>query len=292
MHSLPGHYGYMVAVWCALPALALILIWNLFDNTIIEGVMQGQLPEQVQQADDQTRGLYINDLNNLIDSEKYSETATAPAIAEKHKLAEQLVGYRNISSILLGLIALGVMVAGLVYANSRIKSDTPARDIVERVIRFALVSCASLAILTTLGIVLSVLFESIRFFQEVGFLEFVTGTRWSPQTAIRVDQVGSSGAFGAIPLFVGTLLISFIAMIVAVPLGLMSAIYLAEYASQRVRSIAKPLLEILAGIPTVVYGFFAALTVAPAIRGFGESIGLSVASESALAAGVVMGVMI
>lgn len=110
--------------------------------------------------------------------------------------------------------------------------------------------------------------------------------------AIREDQVGSSGSFGAIPLFVGTILISFIAMVVAVPLGLMSAIYLSEYASKRFRSIAKPLLEILAGVPTVVYGFFAALTVAPAIRGFGESIGLSVASESALAAGLVMGVMI
>lgn len=110
--------------------------------------------------------------------------------------------------------------------------------------------------------------------------------------AIRADQVGSSGAFGAVPLFVGTLLISFVALVVAVPLGLMSAIYLAEYASNRVRSVVKPLLEILAGIPTVVYGFFAALTVAPAIRGIGESIGLSVASESALAAGLVMGIMI
>lgn len=110
--------------------------------------------------------------------------------------------------------------------------------------------------------------------------------------AIRADQVGSSGSFGAIPLFVGTILISFIAMIVAVPLGLMSAIYLSEYASKRFRSIAKPMLEILAGVPTVVYGFFAALTVAPMIRNMGESIGLSVASESALAAGLVMGVMI
>ncbi|MBX2824660.1 MAG: phosphate ABC transporter permease subunit PstC [Gammaproteobacteria bacterium] len=292
MHSLPGHYGYMVAVWCALPALALILIWNLFDNSIIEGILHDRLPAPIQQADSQTRGLYMNDINNLIESEQFSLPATDPAYTDKHALAGQMVGYRNLSGILLGLLSLGAIVAGLVYANSRIKSDTPARDIVERVIRVALVACASLAILTTLGIVLSVLFESLRFFQEVGFLEFVAGTRWSPQTAIRADQVGSSGAFGAIPLFVGTLLISFIAMVVAVPLGLMSAIYLAEYASERVRSVAKPLLEVLAGIPTVVYGFFAALTVAPAIRGFGESIGLSVASESALAAGMVMGIMI
>ena len=136
------------------------------------------------------------------------------------------------------------------------------------------------------------LFEAFRFFQQVSFVEFVTGTKWSPQTAIRIDQVGSSGSFGAIPLFTGTLLISAIAMVVAVPIGLLAAIYLAEYASDRLRAYAKPLLEILAGIPTVVYGFFAALTVAPAIREWGELIGLSPSSESALAAGVVMGIMI
>ena len=151
---------------------------------------------------------------------------------------------------------------------------------------------STIAIVTTVGIVLSVLFESLRFFQAVPFTEFIFGTEWSPQTAIRADQVGASGAFGAIPLFAGTLLISFIAMLVAVPVGLMSAIYLAEYARPGVRAVVKPLLEVLAGIPTVVYGFFAALTVAPFIRGLGESVGLDVASESALAAGLVMGVMI
>jgi phosphate transport system permease protein len=143
-----------------------------------------------------------------------------------------------------------------------------------------------------LGIVLSVLFESIRFFQKIPVMDFVFGVEWSPQTAIRADQVGSTGAFGAIPLFAGTLLISFIAMLIAAPIGLMSAIYLAEYAHPRVRSYAKPLLEILAGIPTVVYGFFAALTVAPFIRDSGGLVGLDVSSESALAAGLVMGIMI
>ena len=122
--------------------------------------------------------------------------------------------------------------------------------------------------------------------------DFVFGLDWSPQTAIREDQVGSSGSFGAVPLFVGTLLISAVAMCIAVPVGLMSAIYLAEYASQSVRGFAKPALEVLAGIPTVVYGFFAALTVAPFLRDLGASFGLSVSSESALAAGGVMGVMI
>jgi phosphate transport system permease protein len=134
--------------------------------------------------------------------------------------------------------------------------------------------------------------ESIKFFSAVSPIDFLFGTQWSPQIAMRSDQVGSSGAFGAVPLFTGTLLITFIAMIIAAPVGLMTAIYLSQYASPKLRGIAKPMLEILAGIPTVVYGFFAALTVAPFIREMGESIGLSVASESALAAGVVMAVMI
>jgi phosphate transport system permease protein len=154
------------------------------------------------------------------------------------------------------------------------------------------VACASIAILTTIGIVLSVLFEAIRFFHAVPISEFLLGLEWSPQTAIRADQVGASGAFGAVPLFAGTLLISAIAMLVAVPIGLMSAIYLSEYAGRKVRAVAKPMLEILAGIPTVVYGFFAALTVAPFIREAGTVFGLSVSSESALAAGLVMGIMI
>jgi phosphate transport system permease protein len=159
----------------------------------------------------------------------------------------------------------------------------------------ALLLIASLiAIFTTLGIVLSLLFESLRFFNLVPLSDFLVGLSWSPQTAIRADQAGSSGAFGSIPLFWGTIFIgAIIAMIVAIPLGLMSAIYLTQYAAPKVRSVVKPLLEILAGVPTVVYGYFAALTLAPAIRDLGIALGVSSASsESALAAGLVMGVMI
>jgi phosphate transport system permease protein len=181
---------------------------------------------------------------------------------------------------------------GLLWGWSRISASFRARPIVEKVVKNLLLGCACLAIFTTLGIVLSVLFESIQFFRSVPIFEFVFGLEWSPQTAIREDQVGSSGSFGAVPLFVGTLLVSAVAMVVAVPVGLMSAIYLAEYASKSVRTYVKPALEILAGIPTVVYGFFAALTVAPFLRDLGASFGLSVSSESALAAGGVMGVMI
>jgi len=185
-----------------------------------------------------------------------------------------------------------VGVAGLLLVRAKIRPDLRARNAYERVIEWALFGCSAVAVFTTLGIVLSIVFEAVRFFNIVPFTEFVFGTNWSPQMAIRADQVGSSGAFGAVPLFVGTLLISFIAMIVAVPIGLFSAIYLAEYAPLGLRKIVKPLLEVLAGVPTVVYGFFAVTTVGPALRVAGESLGLPVAGESALAAGLVMGIMI
>ncbi|PCI64303.1 MAG: phosphate ABC transporter permease subunit PstC [Kordiimonadales bacterium] len=162
----------------------------------------------------------------------------------------------------------------------------------EQAIRTLLVACAAAAILVTVGIIASLLFESIRFFSEVPMGDFLFGTTWSPQTAMREDQVGSTGAFGIIPLLAGTFLISFIALSIATPLGIYSAVYLAEYAAPKSRAILKPSLEILAGIPTVVYGFFAALVIAPLIRDVGTSLGFDVASSSALAAGSIMGVMI
>lgn len=152
--------------------------------------------------------------------------------------------------------------------------------------------CSLVAVLCTAGIVLSLISESIAFFEEIPVSDFLFGLKWSPQTSLRSDQVGASGQFGAVPIFAGTLLITTIAMTVAVPLGLMAAIHLSEYATTRTRGVVKPLLELLAGIPTVVYGFFAALHVAPWVRKLGSSLGLEIASESALVAGVVMGVMI
>ena len=164
--------------------------------------------------------------------------------------------------------------------------------VLEWLIKALMIACSLVAVLVTVGIVFSLLFEAIRFFRLVPIQEFLFGLEWSPQTAIRADQVGAGGSFGAVPLITGTLLISAIAMAVATPLGLASAIYLAEYADNHTRAIVKPVLEILAGIPTVVYGFFAALMIAPLIRSVGTEAGLDVASESALAAGLAMGVMI
>lgn len=190
--------------------------------------------------------------------------------------------YASLSSVLLAAY----------FSNRTIKADFNARIYVERLIKSFLFICAGIAVLTTVAIVLSVLFESLQFFKKVPMSDFLFGLKWSPQVALRDDQAGATGLFGVIPLLAGTLLITFIAMCIAVPVGLMAAIYLAEYANKRVRDIMKPVLELLAGIPTVVYGFFAALTVAPMVRSAGEYFGLSVSSESALAAGLVMGVMI
>ncbi len=162
----------------------------------------------------------------------------------------------------------------------------------EFAIKFVLIASSLVAILTTAGIIVSLSYEAFRFFGKVPLSDFLFGLKWSPQTAIRADQVGSSGAFGVIPLLTGTLLISAIAMSVATPLGLYSAVYLAEYAKPKTRNWIKPMLELLAGIPTVVYGFFAALVVAPIIRSTGSNAGFDISSESALAAGLVMGIML
>ena len=161
-----------------------------------------------------------------------------------------------------------------------------------RAVLMVLWFAAATSVFITLSIIASVVFEAWRFFSFVPVGEFLFGTHWSPQMALRTDQAGSSGAFGAVPLFLGTLLITLIAMVVAVPIGLFSAIYMSEYAAKSTRNVAKPMLEILAGIPTVVYGYFAITLVAPALREWGAYLGLDVASESALAAGLVMGVMI
>ncbi|TVO66014.1 phosphate ABC transporter permease subunit PstC [Denitromonas ohlonensis] len=288
LHSLPGYYGLYVALWAALPALLILCAWLLFQGSIITRMVVSSLPDAIQQLGPDRLNLVVNDIRNLVSGNIVSGEPDAIMLAAADYYRGLLSVSRNM------LFAIVLIVAGLSgwYGYSKIRAQHRARNGVESIINWLLVACSTVAILTTVGIVLSVLFESIRFFQSVPITEFLFGLEWSPQIALRADQAGSSGAFGAVPLFAGTLLITFIAMTVAVPIGLMSALYLAEYASARVRAIAKPLLEVLAGIPTVVYGFFAALTVAPFIRESGGFLGLDVASESALAAGLVMGMMI
>ena len=288
LHSRPHYYGYLVVLWAGLPALGLLLLWAGFNSIIIDHLVIAQLPPNIKNTPPEQLSLFINEIQYLTESgDLIQETDLV-----KKEAAFYYQSLLERSLILKTTLVFSISFIGLFFGFKQIQKKTRARNQVEHVILWAMVFCASIAILTTLGIILSVLFESLHFFDKVPASEFLLGTQWSPQTAIRADQVGSSGTFGAIPLFIGTLLISSIALIIAVPLGLMTAIYIAEYASARLRTFIKPTLEILAGIPTVVYGFFAALTVAPFIRQWGESIGLNVASESALAAGSVMGIMI
>ena len=287
LHSLPFYHGTWLIIVGVLPAIILLLVWSFLDSSIIRSVVLSELPASLISVSAAEKNLLFSEIANLADGQTASPNSDVLApIADRYLLLQSMSG-----KLKLGL-ALIVSVIGFGLGWLRLKPDFRARNRFESTVKIILMSCASLAILTTVGIVFSVLFEAMRFFDSVSILEFIFGTHWSPQIAIREDQVGSSGAFGAVPLFVGTMLISAVAMIVAVPIGLMSAIYLSEYAGPKFRAYAKPLLEILAGVPTVVYGFFAAITVAPMLRDFGESIGMSVSSESALAAGLVMGVMI
>ncbi len=288
LHSRPNYYGFMVAIWAGLPAILILILWSAFNSSIVTSLTIAGLPETMQAQSKDELGLIINEIKNLSSSGDIETEIDAV----KKDAAIHYQQLEQISTLAKTAIVFVIALLGMLYGRSLVKPETRARNMVETVVRWAMIMCASIAILSTVGIVMSVLFESLRFFNAVPPADFLFGTHWSPQTSMRSDQVGSSGSFGAIPLFVGTLLISAIALIIAVPLGLMAAIYLSEYANPTFRSFAKPTLEILAGIPTVVYGFFAALTVAPFIRQMGESIGLSVASESALAAGLVMGVMI
>lgn len=180
----------------------------------------------------------------------------------------------------------------MMNAHASFLPNKPPGGIVASLVLRLLWLSAATSILITFAILFSVLHEALRFFETVPVGDFLFGTKWSPQMAIRADQAGSSGAFGALPLFVGTLLVTLVAMLIAIPVGLLSAIYMSEYLRPKQRAFYKPLLEILAGIPTVVYGYFAVILIAPALRSGGSYIGLDIASESALAAGIVMGIMI
>lgn len=287
LHSLPQYYGYYIAIWCGVPAVLLLALWVSLETSIIERMVLANLADAATLSRSMLN-LMIVDIRNLATGGITSRAPDAAMIAA----AEHYKQLKFISLAAAGAIALSLCVGGLVYARSRIAPSLRARNSVERSLTAAMVVCSTLAILTTVGIVLSLLFESARFFSVVPLGDFLFGLQWSPQTALRADQVGASGAFGAVPLFAGTMLITLIAMAVAVPVGLLSAIYMADYAPDKVRAIAKPALEVLAGIPTVVFGFFAALTVAPFIRDLGPFLHLDIASESAIAAGLVMGVMI
>ena len=288
LHSLPKHYGYMAALWAGLPALILLVLWMMFESSVVQSLVTAELPTPVQELPANELGLYYNQVVG------YASGSTDASLLDQNQVnaAAHYNQLMSTSATMKALLVSLLAIIGGLLAVQRVTPSLRARNHVESIFKWILFTCSFIAVLTTLGIVLSVLFEAIRFFQSIPITDFLFGLQWSPQMAIRADQVGASGSFGFVPLLAGTLLISAVAMLIAVPVGLMSAIYMSEYASRQFRAVTKPVLEILAGVPTVVYGFFAALTVAPFVRNLGESIGLTVASESALAAGLVMGIMI
>jgi phosphate transport system permease protein len=286
LHSRPVYHGAFVAIAALIPMLVIFMVGlPLADYIVNTQALTAYDPAIL--TDDLRRASVLRDIISVANGQ-YSGT---PALALK-SAADVYSSWHSFANTL--IVGAG-WIFGLLGASFGLRALTPdfrARNQVERVVKIVLFAAATVAVLTTVGILFSVLFETMRFFEKVSPLEFLFGLQWSPQIAMRADQGGSSGAFGIIPLVTGTLLITFIAILIAGPIGLFAAIYMAEYATPRFRAFAKPLLEILAGIPTVVLGFFAALTLAPHVRGWGEVFGLNVASESALAAGIVMGMMI
>lgn len=306
-HSRPHYHGAHGAIWAAVPALIVLALLAVAGPRIVTAVTWADLPDAAPVVEPYRSQFQL-------DAESVARGAAPSAVgysAEQRQAldahAERIQGLNSLLRIG-GLIAVFVAGAmGGLYAWARARPAFRARNAVERWVAVVLFACSAVAVLTTLGIVLSLVWESLRFFQTVPLLDFLTGTHWSPQIAIRADQVGSTGGFGAVPLFVGTFLIMGIAMATAAPIGLMAAIYLAEYATSAQRAWIKPLLEVLAGIPTVVYGFFAALTVGPAFRAFFNRIGemlvggpfndlglylMGVQNQMALVAGLVMGIML
>ena len=296
LNALPKFYGYYLVLWFSIPALVFLLIWSLFEPTIIKSII-------IEVAANQ--GAIFNDKNeaNLI-YEKIKAIHLGTYIGDIDSiLRESALSYAKFINLFTNskiVLIFGIVIASVIYSLNKIKNNNKARDDVEVILKGLLFVSSLIAILTTLGIIFSLLFESIKFFSVINIFDYLFGTNWSPQKAFvrdaslitEAEYAELKDAFGFIPLIAGTSFIAFIAMLVAVPVGLFSGIYMAEYASLKVRRFSKPIIEILAGIPTVVYGFFAALTVGPFFRQIGENLGLTVSSESALAAGLIMGIMI
>ena len=292
-HSLIKYYGVYAALWTLVPALILALIWAFAADPLLLNAAEARLASAFPNLPASFLDLKLAQLQNI--AAGYIDAPDDIMAAEAAKLRDSMdrVALARVLTLMI------VMMIGFLFAFFQVAPQFKARVAFEGFLRRSFFAAAVLAILTTIGIVTSLLFEAYRFFNEISMIDFFFGTHWSPMVSLRdgaaaADEAvaGSSGSFGMVPVMLGTLLVAVIAMLVAVPVGLFSAIYTADFAPRRVRNIIKPVLEVLAGIPTVVYGFFAALTVAPFFREAGLLVGLDVSSQSALAAGGVMGIMI
>jgi phosphate transport system permease protein len=303
LHSLPGYHGAYAALMAGIPAGLLLVAALLLGPGVQHSLVSADAPTVVRALPSEQLELFYQDARSVAQGKAIRGAWEGEAKVALDKAAVRDREVRQLFAVATyGLTAiLGVL--GALYALRRLSPQFRARNRVEAWISALLIACSAAAVLTTLGIVLSLVWEALRFFQSVSPLDFLFGLKWDPQIAMRSDQVAAEGAFGALPLFAGTFLVMIIAMAVAAPIGLFSAIYLSEYAGRGTRAVIKPLLEILAGVPTVVYGFFAALTVGPLFRAFfnwlGTLIGgglgeylMTVQNQMALTAGVVMGIML
>ncbi|MCG6121281.1 MAG: phosphate ABC transporter permease subunit PstC [Microvirga sp.] len=288
VHSRPIYHGAFVAIWVGVPALVLVVLWLGLQGAVVERLVLASLPDTLTDgASPAQLQLILSEIKNAAAGLAFGQPSQEILAA-----AERYAAWRDIARWAMVAVAASLAIGALFLARARLAPSFRARQGFERFISIGMIVSSIVAILTTVGIIGALVYESWLFFQLVPITEFLFGLNWEPQIAIRPDQVAGAGAFGAVPVFVGTILIATIAMAVAIPIGLFSAIYLTEFASRRVRSIVKPLMEILAGIPTVVYGFFAVLVVAPAVRAAGAAVGIPVAPNTALVAGGVMGIMI
>jgi phosphate transport system permease protein len=314
-HSRNHYHGWWAFCLAVLPPLLFLGVWLLASSFYIENAIEAMLPPQTDQSAIASRGLAFGMVGSLANGiarlqvEGISIPATfaelRPLLAERGvalatetqdymiAMAIEMNGLRTASSWIGSIVAILLSAAGAAFAVSRVQPRGRARNNVERVVLVALMAASTIAILTTVGIVFSMLFETIRFFQSVSLTNFFFGTVWDPRFAA-AGSGGAEGQYGLIPLLAGTLYIALVAMLFAVPIGLLSAVYMAEYATPRVRSVVKPLLEVLAGIPTIVYGFFALVTVGPFLRDLSTAIAgfTFIQAQSVLTAGIVMGIML
>ena len=287
LHSRPIYHGTRLALWVVIPAALVLGLWALFGPGVAESFVRTQIPADIaatlepnQLASSLSRIRAIASGYGIIGTPEPYEVQAAQALGQ----------FQLYSFLIAVLAAAAIGIAAMLYARRSISPNLRARNQVERAITVLLLACSGVAILTTLGIVVSLLFEAIRFFSFINPIDFFFGTVWNPRFSS--TGTGGAGEYGLIPLLTGTIMVGTIAMLVALPLGLMTAIYLSQYARPGVRNVVKPIIEILAGIPTIVYGFFALVTVGPFLAGLGSSVGIDIRATSALTAGLVMGIMI
>ncbi|WP_151816828.1 phosphate ABC transporter permease subunit PstC [Acinetobacter junii] len=286
LHSRPVYYGALVALWCGIPAFLILIIWNLVEPSVLQHIIFNNIPASVSATLDEAGCDVLIDRVQAIAS---GFGVTDQAAAYEVAAAQQLAKFQTIGTFAKLAVVISVALAGLVWAKRKVSEQYRARNQVEKTINVALILCSGVAILTTIGIVLSMLTEALHFFKFVSPTDFFFGTEWNPGFSTTGNAEGS---YGILPLLWGTLMVSGIALLVAVPIGLMIAIYLAEYASPKLRAWAKPIIEVLAGIPTIVYGVFALMVIGPFFKMVGESVGININATSALTAGFVMGIMI